>query len=302
MSTEELDFDEMFAPPKKKSFFNLAVFGDEIAQDLDEQLEHMAHEGIRFLDLRSVWGKNVLELTNDELDKIAKTLRDHNISVSAIGSPIGKIKITDPFEPEYERFKRALEVADWLGSSYIRLFSFYMPPEEGEAAYQKYRPEVIRRLNAMVDETSMWGMILLHENEKGIYGDTAERCADLLKEVGSTNLRAVFDPANFVQVGVKPFSEAFPVLDEQITYVHIKDAIFADGSITVAGEGEGEVEEFLRALWRRGYQGYLSLEPHLEESGKLGGFSGPERFYQASQALKKIVARIEQEEPNQPIQ
>ncbi len=294
MSTqeEELDFEEMFKPSKKKSFFNLAVFGDEISPDLDEQLEHMEQEGIRFLELRGAFGKNVLELSNAELDQISKKLQARGMGVSAIGSPIGKISITEEFEPHFEKFKRALEIADWLGSSYIRLFSFYMPREEGEAAYAKYRPEVIRRLNAFVNETQLWGMILLHENEKGIYGDTAERCADLLHAVGSTNLRAVFDPANFVQIGQQPFSHAFPLLDEQITYVHIKDAFFADGSVTVAGAGEGQLEEVLRALWERGYQGYLSLEPHLQSSGQYSGFSGPALFHEAATALKALVARI----------
>lgn len=297
--SSELEFDEMFfAPPKKKSYFNLAVFGDEIATDLDTQLEEMEQEGIRYLELRGAWGKNVMELSNAELDTINEALRDRGMSVSSIGSPIGKISITDPFEPEFERFKRALEIADWLGCSYVRLFSFYMPPEEGEAAYEKYRPEVMRRLNAMASEATPWGLILLHENEKGIYGDKAVRCADILNTVGSPNLRAVFDPANFVQVGDKPFTDAFPLLDEHITYIHAKDAFFADGSVTVAGAGEGEVEAVLRALWRRGYQGYLSLEPHLQNSGQFGGFSGPERFHEAARALKEIVARIEQEEQN----
>jgi len=296
MSSEaELDFEEMFAVPKKKSYFNLAVFGDEISPDLDEQLDQMAQEDIRFLELRGVWGKNVLELSNTELDRIAKTLQERGVSIASIGSPIGKIKITDPFEPEFERFKRALEVADWLGSSYIRLFSFYIPPEEGEAAFAKYRPEVIRRMTALAQEATPWGLILLHENEKGIYGDKAVRCADILNEIGSTNLRAVFDPANFVQVGDKPFTEAFPLLEQHITYMHIKDAFFADGRVTVAGAGEGEVEEVLRALWQGGYQGYLSLEPHLQIAGHSSGFTGPAGFHQAAQALKAMVARIEQE-------
>ncbi|MEI6042850.1 MAG: TIM barrel protein [Chloroflexota bacterium] len=294
--SEDIDFEAMFAPTKKKSLFNLAVLGDEIAPELDEQLDHMEQEGIRFLEVRRIRGENILDLTNTELNRVSTILKERGISVSSVASSVGKVLITEPFEPQFDRFKRALEVADWLGSSYVRVFSFYMPPEEGAAAYEKYRPEVMRRMTAMAQETTPWGMILLHENEKGLYGDTAARCADILDTVGSTNLRALFDPANFVHVRNKPFTDAYPLLSEQITYLHIKDAYFSDDTVTIAGAGEAEVEEVLRALWQNGYQGFLSLEPHLEHNIEFSNLSRPERFHEAARALKAIVARIEQGE------
>jgi sugar phosphate isomerase/epimerase len=276
--------------------FTLSAFADEISSDLDEQLTHLTQEEINCLEFRGVWGKNVLDLTDDELKRVASTLKAGGFTVSAIGSPIGKISITDPFEPHIKRFERALEIADWLGTSYIRMFSFFMPkPVAGESEvdlYEKYRPEVIARLTQLTEMTPQ-NTTLLHENEKDIYGDTAKRCADILHEVGSANLHAVFDPANFVQCGVKPFSEAYPLLADQITYVHIKDAFFDDGRVVVAGEGEGEVAEVLKALWQRGYQGYLSLEPHLASAGKFSGFSGPQLFHEAAKALKNLLAQIE---------
>lgn len=291
------DFLEEVASRRDRAIFTLSAFADEISSDLDEQLTHLEQEGISSLEFRGVNGKNVLDLSNAELKQIDQTLKQHGFTVSAIGSPIGKIPITEPFEPHIVRFERALEVADWLGSSYVRIFSFFMPPaapsEDPASLYQKYRPEVMRRMNQFADIVMPYGMILLHENEKGIFGDTPERCADILQTVGSTNLRATFDPANFVQCGVKPFSEAYPLLADQITYVHIKDAFFNDGRVVVAGEGEGEVADVLQALWQRGYQGYLSLEPHLAAAGEFSGFSGPELFHQAAQALKKLLAQIE---------
>lgn len=294
MSIESL---EDLASRRDRATFTLSAFADEISSDLDEQLTVLEQEGINCLELRGVWGKNVLDLTNEELKRIDQTLKTRGFSVSAIGSPIGKISITEPFEPHLEKFERALEVADWLGSSYVRIFSFYMPEPEPaqdrEAVYAQYRPQVLARLNQLAEMTQPWGMILLHENEKGIYGDTAEHCADILQEVGSTNLRATFDPANFVQCGVKPYTEAYPLLADQITYVHIKDAFFNDGRVVVAGQGEGEVAEVLKALWKRGYQGYLSLEPHLTAVGKFSGFSGPQLFHEAVQALKGLLAEIE---------
>lgn len=285
--------EELLASSRKPAEFILSAFGDEIAPDLEEQLDALEAEEIRYLELRGAWGKNVAAFDNEDLKRIERAVSARGIGVSAIGSPIGKISITDPFEPELQRFERILEIADWLGSSYIRLFSFFMPKAEGEAAYPKYRSEVMRRLERMAEMAQPYGLILLHENEKDIYGDTAERCADLLDTVGSANLRLTFDPANFVQVGIKPFSEAYPLLEQHITYVHIKDAFFEDGRVVVAGEGEGEVEQVLTALYRKRYIGYVSLEPHLSASGAYGGFSGPQLFHEAVAALKAMLARIE---------
>ncbi len=288
--------EELLASSRKPAEFILSAFGDEIAADLDEQLDVLEQEDIRFLELRGAWGKNVANFDNADLKRIEKSLAARGIGVSAIGSPVGKSLITEPFEPVLKQFERILEIADWMGSSYIRLFSFFMPKEEGEAAYDKYRSEVFRRLERMTEMSQPYGLILLHENEKDIYGDTAARCADLLDTVGSANLRAIFDPANFVQCGVKPFTEAYPLLERHITYLHIKDAFFEDGRVVVAGAGEGEVEEVVTALHQKGYVGYASLEPHLSASGVYGGFSGPQLFHEAVSAFKAILARIE--EPN----
>ncbi len=284
--------EELLASSRKPAEFILSAFGDEIADDLDQQLDVLEEEEIRFLELRGAWGKNVSEFTNEDLKRIEQSLAMRGIGVSAIGSPIGKQLITDPFEPELKRFERILEIADWVGSSYVRLFSFYMPPEEGPAAYEKYRSEVCKRLEKMAIMSQPYGLILLHENEKGIYGDIPERCADLIHEVGSANLRAVFDPANFVQVGVKPFTEAYPLLEPQITYLHIKDAFFEDGRVVVAGAGEGELEPVLLALKETGYVGYASLEPHLQASGQYGGFSGPQLFHEAVVAFRELLERV----------
>jgi sugar phosphate isomerase/epimerase len=156
----------------------------------------------------------------------------------------------------------------------------------------KYRDEVISRMKTLVKKAEEEGVVLLHENEKDIYGDTAERCLDILETCQSHNLRAALDPANFVQCGVKPYTEAFPLLKKHIEYVHIKDALFEGGKVVSAGEGDGEVRKVLRELKEKGYQGFMSLEPHLENAGTFSGFSGPDLFRVASRALKNILAEI----------
>ncbi|MED1201804.1 sugar phosphate isomerase/epimerase family protein [Heyndrickxia acidicola] len=268
----------------------LSGFADEISSDLDVQLNILQSEGIRYIEFRGIWNKNVLDLTDNELTKMKKVLHQKGFRISSIGSPIGKISIIDNFEEHVKRFERAIYVAKFFDTKYIRIFSFYIP---GGKDPEFYRDEVMRRLSKLVKKAEEEGIVLLHENEKDTYGDNAERCLDIMKTIHSSHLQSAFDPANFVQCGVKPYSEAYPLLQPYIEYVHIKDALFIDGKEVPAGQGDGEVQEVLGALINRGYNGYLSLEPHLAASGTFSGFSGPELFKVSAQALKDLLTELQ---------
>ncbi len=268
--------------------FVLSAFGDEIAADLDEQIDALLADGIRHVEFRAAWGKNVLALDDEEVERARDILARRGVGVSAIGSPIGKVNIGDDFEAHHARFRRALWVAGRLDTRFIRIFSFFMPADEAP----RHRDEVLRRLSALVADAAAAGVTLLHENEKEIYGDTPERCRDLIESIGSPALRVTFDPANFVQVGVRPFDQAYPLLRDYIAYHHIKDAVTA-GGVRVAGEGDGQLSAVLRAEAARGYQGFASLEPHLKSGGRYAGFSGPQLFHEAAAALKRLLAGIE---------
>lgn len=271
--------------------FTLSGFADEISPDLTIQLETLTQLQVRYLELRGVWNKNVLALQDDELDQVRSTLSDYGIGVSAIGSPIGKIQITDPFEPHLEDFKRAIQIAERLNSKYIRLFSFFVP--EGQAA--EFRPQVMERMQALLDAAKGHPVILLHENERHIYGDIPSRCLDILETLASPQLRMTFDPANFVICGVKPYSEGYDMLKDYIEYVHIKDALMDKKQVVPAGQGDGEVRQLLSSLQDRGFDGFLSLEPHLAHAGEFSGFSGPDLFGVAVRALRGVLAEINAE-------
>ena len=101
-------------------------------------------------------------------------------------------------------------------------------------------------------------VILLHENEKEIYGDIPRRCLDIVESVGSPNLKVAWDAANFVQVGVRPLTEGYAMLRPYLEYVQIKDAILATGEVVAAGSGDGEVVETIRELRRDGFDGFFS--------------------------------------------
>ncbi len=271
--------------------WTLTGFADEISPELDEQLETLAEESISYMELRSVWNTNVLDLTDEELDRIRSRIAEIGIRISSIGSPIGKVPVTDPFGPHLERFRRALHAGDVMEAPYIRVFSFFIPEGQEPA---KYREEVLERMGVMAAEAEDAGVTLLHENEKEIYGDVPNRCVDILTCVGSPALRAAWDAANFVQCGVThPYKEGYASLRPYIEYVHVKDALSGSGKVVPAGEGDGQLPETLSALRASGFDGFFSLEPHLASSGTYSGFSGPELFSKATRALKELLRKQE---------
>lgn len=265
----------------------LTAFADEISQDLEVQLDILASEQISHLEFRAVWGKNVLKLTDEEAAQVKERLDERGFKVSSIGSPIGKIKITDDFEPHIEEFRRAIQMAKWFETSFIRVFSFHIPA--GESA-DPYKDEVLSRMNVLARMAEEAGITLLHENEKNIYGEDAKRCLDILQSCNSKHVRAAFDPANFIQSQVLPMTDAYPLLEPYVEYIHIKDAILQTRQVVPAGEGDGQLKPLIDVLKAKQYSGFMSLEPHLKPSGKYEGFSGPELFVVASQALKKLLA------------
>lgn len=262
----------------------LSGFADEIDPDPRVQCAVLAALGLSHLEFRGAWGTGVLDLDDRGIDQVAGILRDAGIAVSCVASPIGKVDIGADLDEQLARMDRALLVAHRLQAPYVRLFSFFPPPG---GRPEDHREEVVRRLRALAERAAGSGVVLLHENEKGIFGDVPARVLDLLDAV--PGLRAAYDPANFVQVGVDPWVEAFPVLGRRIAYVHVKDALRATGQVVPAGLGDGGVRETVRALAAGGFAGFLSLEPHLAAAHGVGGFSGPAAFGRATRALTAIL-------------
>jgi sugar phosphate isomerase/epimerase len=268
--------------------WTLTGFADEISPELEEQLETLAQESMGYMELRSVWNTNVLDLADDDLDRVKSATAQRDIRISSIGSPIGKVPVTEPFEPHLERFRRALHAADVMEAPYLRVFSFFIP--EGQEPGH-YREEVIDRMAIMAGEAKDSGITLLHENEKGIYGDVPSRCLDILAGVGSPALRAAWDAANFVQCGVRPYKEGYASLRPYVEYMHVKDALSGSNRVVPAGEGDGQLPETLSALHDSGFDGFFSLEPHLASVGTYSGFSGPALFRKAAGAFKDLLRR-----------
>ena len=275
------------------------AFADEAGADIDSQIAAMKRNGLSGLEIRNVDGTNVSDITIEKAKEVKKKLDANGLITWSVGSPIGKIGINDDMSAHLDKLKHTLDIADTLGAKNIRLFSFYIP--EG-VAHEDCRQEVIDRMGAMLDVASKTGINLCHENEKGIYGDTAERCLELHKAF--PELKGIFDCANFVQCGVDTLN-AWEKLKSYIYYLHIKDS-FYDGTVVPAGAGAGNVEKILRMYIEQGGR-CVTMEPHLavfeglselerkgEESniGKYSYRSNDEAFDAACEAFKNIRSKI----------
>ncbi|MCL2089158.1 MAG: sugar phosphate isomerase/epimerase [Oscillospiraceae bacterium] len=240
------------------SKYILSAFADEAAADLEGQIAALVRNGIGYIEIRNVGAECVITPEIAKIKEIAARLKDSGIGVSAIGSPIGKIMITDDFAPHLELYKKTLETADILGTNRIRMFSFFMP--KGQDAAQ-YKTQVFERIEELLDLAEGTGIYCCLENEKDLYGENAERSLELLSAFKG-RLRGVFDPANYIQCGEIP-TDIFGGLAEYTDYLHIKDALADSGGIRPAGEGDGGIEEILTRFYERADRTFLTLEPHL---------------------------------------
>ncbi|MBQ8397150.1 MAG: sugar phosphate isomerase/epimerase [Clostridia bacterium] len=247
--------------------FKFSAFADEASKNLAEQIDALRANGIGLLEMRGVNGQNVADLDVATARAVRRDLDAADIAVWSLGSPIGKIKLADPFAPELDRFKRLLETADITGATRIRLFSFY--EAEGDGAFDA----VCERLDRFVEAAQGSGVVLCHENEKGIYGDIASRCLAIHQALPA--LRAVYDPANFVQCK-QDTAEAWEMLAPYVDYMHIKDARWSDGVVVPPGKGDGQLAYLLKQYAAQGGE-VLTLEPHLKVFKGLEALEGGER-------------------------
>ena len=279
----------------------LSGFSDEIAPELDLQLAAIREWGLSHIELRAADGVNVSDFSTEKVKEVKNKLAGAGVSVSSIGSPIGKIGVEEDFAPHLEKLKRTLEIQKELGAPYLRMFSFYIP--QGRAP-EDFREEVLDRVGRMAEEAAAWDSVLLHENEKGIYGDNAPRCKELLEAFYGPHFKAVFDFANFVQVGQQTLP-AYELLKPYVEYVHVKDAQWGTGAVVPAGQGDGHVKDILTDLIGGGWKGFLSLEPHLTDFAGLAALEqdpqkrgsaldGKSAWKLALDSLKEILAGIPQ--------
>ncbi len=233
----------------------LFAFADEASESFDGQIKAMLENGLNGLEIRGVDGVNVSDLTLEKARDIKNALDDKGLVTWSIGSPIGKIYVNGDLAAHLDKFKHTLEIADILGAENIRIFSFYIPKD---VKPEDCREEVLNRMGSLIEAAKGSGINLCHENEKGIYGDVAERCLDLHRTFA--DLKGIFDPANFVQCGVDTV-KAWDLLKDYIHYMHIKDSKW-DNCVVPAGQGDGNLKYVVSEYIKMGGK-HFTMEPHL---------------------------------------
>ena len=262
---------------KQHPDLSIYAFADEASPSMAGQIAAMQRNHLQGLEIRGVDGQNIADITVEKAREVRRLMDDAGLRVWSIGSPIGKIGIEqEDFAAHLDKLRHTLALADILGAENLRMFSFYLPEHQDPV---QYRQQVLDRMGEMLRVASGSGVTLCHENEKGIYGDNAVRCRDLLDVF--PELAGIFDPANFVQCGQDTWA-AWTLLADRIRYLHIKDAL-QSGSVVPAGMGIGNIRQILAAFRARGGSA-VTMEPHLQE---FAGLQGLER-----EGEKSVVGQI----------
>ena len=273
--------------------FILSAFADEISPDPQVQVDVLKQCGVRHIELRSILQTNVLSLTDFQVSELKSLLDKHGFRLSAIGSPIGKIKIDEPFGPHLKKLERAIELCKVFDTPNIRIFSYYLP--EGGGDWDDWRRDVLERMWDKIKLAEKAGVRLIHENEHKIYGDHPDRVRDLLQTVleqaDIKHFAAVYDPANYVHGGFDPW-QGWQLTKHWTVHFHIKDWIHGEPHGRVTGEGHGRIAEVMTEAVAMNYDGFATLEPHLLGGGPTGGVTGPELFPKAAAAFKKVLDQV----------
>jgi sugar phosphate isomerase/epimerase len=272
----------------------LTVSGAEISPSLDRQLEILGALEINHIEIRTLKNTPLSSIRACHVKSARKTIDKAGFTVSTIASCIGKVGLDAPLDQHLNELKRIQDAADTLGTRMIRVFSFY-PDAWGNLLNR--RDQVIDRMNALTDQAASRNHVLLLENAPRVYGETPDRCLDLLETVGSPHLRMSFDIGNFVRVNASPLSHAYPMLESHVDYVQVKDARRdPTGScrIVLAGEGDGQVRDLLGALCRRQRPAYIAIDPR---GGRMAptltaGTEAMDLCRQAVQAVRNILQRV----------
>lgn len=269
----------------------LSAFADEYADGLKEQCEVLSKFGIKNIELRGVNGKNVSLLTEKEAKEVKKTLDAYDIKVSSIGSPIGKVDIKSDLAEHFEMAKRIFKTANILGTKNVRIFSFYSK----ETPFEECKNEIYMALEKLLSLSDSAGLTLCHENEALIYGESPEKCLEIVKYFNG-RIKCVFDMGNFVLDGYEPFL-AYKMLFDYIKYFHIKDALYA-GAIVPPGKGEAKIKEILDD-WKKNNikDAFITLEPHLETFSGLNtlvgkSFDNPYKYDNPKEAFIDAIEKL----------
>jgi len=261
----------------------LTGFTDEALTSFTGQVRLARSLGLGHVELRRIGAVGVLSASPGRLADAETCLDDHGVRVSCLASRIGKASVDDPLGPQLDTLRRAAALAHRFRTPYVRVFSWFTPQPDAD------RGHVLCRARRLAEVAEDEDVVLLHENEKGTFGSTPDRCLDLAEAAGP-RLRLIFDPANYVQCGVRPIDDAWPLVADHVAYVHVKDAVADTRRVVRLGHGDAEVRRLARTLRDAGWSGFTSVEPHLGLGGR-GAPVRPARWADAVRDWQRILAQ-----------
>ena len=269
----------------------LSAFADEVSESFLTQVQFLNEQNIKFIEPRFINKQNIMQLDKNALQQAKQILDDHGIGVSAIGSPIGKVKIDEDFSAHLDLFKHAAYLADFFETPFIRVFSYY-PPEGKQIA--DYRDEVISRMQQKCSLLENTKITMVHENEANIYGHTAQNCVDMAEAVSNNHFKLAFDSANFVwgEQITDNITSCWPIMKPHVVHIHIKDWVIGAKVGSIPGQGDGQIKELLTELAAMDYKGWMTMEPHLEIGGQFGGSTTTQQFAQAIEAVRTLAKEV----------
>lgn len=269
----------------------ISAFADEAYMDIDEQISFLRSLGLKWLEIRFVNGRNITSFTIEEAEVLKEKFEASGIGISAIASPIGKYGLDKPFEEHLDLLRHTADLCHVLGTGNIRIFSFY--PINGVSIDDCY-PQVKEKMEAMVNVAEEKGVVLLHENESHIYGHSAENCARLGEDFAGKHFAEVYDPANFVwgEKNADNIATCWPLMKPYIRHIHLKDWKLGSTDIgSIIGDGDGHIKDMIDTAIAEGYEGFMTLEPHLSSGGQFGGQTTPEQFAVSLDRLKGFLEK-----------
>ncbi len=248
--------------------WTLSAFADEAAEDIDGQIQATLEGGLKMIDLRNVNGHNISALPLDLAGEVKAKLDAAGITVGMLGSPLGKIDITEDFQIDVNKLDHLAKLADVFSCRRIRVFSYF---NKNDKPMYEWAATTLTRLGALKEQAVRLGLQLFHENERHIFGDKlwqVETIARTLRDdcpAGQPKaFGMLFDFDNFNQTQEDVW-DAWQRLHPFIDAFHLKDS-HADCQHTPIGTGNGRAKDILTDAINRGWSGHLANEPHLARS------------------------------------
>jgi len=267
---------------------------DEAGQAIEIQIKAHKELGWEYMEIRNVDGENLTMMSDEKFEVVYRKISESEMKVSCFASCIANwaTKISGDFKKDYDELKRAIPRMKRFNTKYIRVMSW---PNDPKNPYdeKKWAEEVIRRMKELTKIAEDEGIIIVHENCSGWGGLSPENMVTLVKEIDSPNFKLLYDTGNVLHYnkGIDPW-DFYTKVKPYIEYVHIKD-YNREEKATFPGEGEAKIKEILLDLKKNGYEGFVSIEPHIASVVHEGKVGDPEITYKTYIMYgKKLMALL----------